>query len=563
MLVSTRLLWERRFRGAYGLSTYCVSDDNSLLLLMPRPLEPRTYDLSFVMPDASIKSVSDFTVETLHKLSASVNSTICVGMTGDDFYIFQNGKKARLFQNKFLLTVDVEMDVSGSRAAGAYSDLAGENFTVFLVNLDGSVVWAQDVDFVPRVVATATGGRAVVAAGENGVITCQDVSARDVWRFRTEQPVTAVYCTADAELVVYGTAMGEVGAIDAFGTRRWQARLPGFVSFTRHSLLSGLTAAVVTGPENVTTLYLMDSQGLQCGTFPMLEAATGVAFSPNGTTLATSQKTGVVSFYALTVHSAADYAVLPQDVLGTAATLLQEEKWIEACRLLYDACTHNRQDVHLASHLAIARMKLVKGVIQCSDALALSGDAKAAIELVAQARLVHPLCVELLERERSYTLSASMELTSRAVGQLDSNVDAAERLLVQAIEMWDENVDAREHLATILQTRVSIADANANDKLAGDDLQGALADFMAAQQLMPTQDRSEKIHELTIQHEYNLGLEEYDAGNYDQAKFQFAKVLQLQPDNRQARRYMDFAEQFARVAELQNDPLNDRFRLLE
>ncbi len=563
MSVRTKLLWERRYRAACGLSQFSVTDVGSVLLLCPRPLESRTYDLAMMHPDSSSRKVAELTVETLQKLSTSRSTNVCVGMTGDDFYVFHDGVKSRLFPSKYYLTVDVVMDETGIRAAGAYSDLAGENYTVFLTNLDGTVIWAEDVDFAPRVVATASGGRALVAAGDGGIITCQDTGAQDIWRFHADDSISALCCSKDVEEVVYGTDSGAIGAIDAFGTRKWESRYTGSIPLLASALTSGLTAAVVDSGELGNTIYLIDEQGVECGKLPILERVTGVGFSPDGSTLAVSQRNGVVSVYGITNYSAPVSATGAPDDVERAVMLLDQHNWLSACLLLMEICGKNKQDVHAARHLVAARVQLVHGAIEQAEDLAKRGDFSAALKVIAAARKAAELSTELAEYQRSLSIQASVTLTKQAELITEGDPIESERLLADALEIWDENLEAREHLAGILARRVIIADTKADEMVAAKNLEAAISALHTAQSIAATEERSAKIRILSIQSEFNLGLVEYDSGQYDKARFHFLKVLKLDPDNRQARRYLEFSEQFARAADQESDPLSNRFKMLE
>ncbi len=563
MPLRTKLLWERRHRGAYAIARYSLSDDGSLVILAPKPLEARTYDLEVVFADASVNSIAEFTVETLQKLSTSYRTNVCVGMTGDDFYSFHGNSKLRLFPNKYYLAVDVEMDETGTRAAGVYSDLGGENFTVFLTNIDGTVIWVEDVDYAPCVIATSSGGRAVVAAGDEGTITCQDAGARELWRFRADDMVTALWCSPDAQMVAFGTNSGSIAAIDSFGTRKWEVGFEGSVRLITSSLSSGLTAAVLQTGDASMSVYLVDERGVECGTFPVLETVTGISFSPNGCALALSQRNSVLSVYGITRDKVGDIATPPTDQFDEAIALLSEHKWLDACTLLSELCRNSPQDPRAARYLGVARLQLGQAVVDQANTFVGSGDFNSAISVVKAARLVAPLNTELLEHERSLTIQSSISLAKQAEQLAESDPPLAQRMLRESIQVWDENVEACELLAAILARQIHQADEAASKLLEEDDLEAGLAALHLAQSLAPTEERSAKIRIVSLQQEYNLGLKEYEAGNYDKAKFQFAKVLQLDPDNRKARRYFEFSERFARSEDLQNDPLSDRFKMLE
>src|SRR5579862_2968588 len=89
------LLWERRVRGVYPVAGYALRADGVLNVALPRPLEPRAYDLTRLALDGGSEVLAGFAVETLLKLDVAAQGGSCIGMTADDIYLFHAGEKHR------------------------------------------------------------------------------------------------------------------------------------------------------------------------------------------------------------------------------------------------------------------------------------------------------------------------------------------------------------------------------------------------------------------------------------------------------------------------------------
>ena len=83
-------------RGSYAVSRFALDDVGAVTLVLPRPLEPRAYNLTRLAADGSTEVRATFSVETLLEVEASAESDAVIGMTSDDLYLLNAGVKSRL-----------------------------------------------------------------------------------------------------------------------------------------------------------------------------------------------------------------------------------------------------------------------------------------------------------------------------------------------------------------------------------------------------------------------------------------------------------------------------------
>ena len=82
-----------------------------------------------------------------------------------------------------------------------------------------------------------------------------------------------------------------------------------------------------------------------------------------------------------------------------------------------------------------------------------------------------------------------------------------------------------------------------------------------AQTAHPTSERAAKIGRARTALEFSAGMVDYNARRYQEAVFQFKKVLVRDPEHAEARRFLGFAQSF--LTDASNNALTDRFNMLE
>src|SRR5687767_8566587 len=92
---SVNLLWQKRFRGLMPVAQHAVADNGCTLLIRPDEMERRTYQVLSVDPDGNGTELSAISVERVYRFDAVADGRLVLGMTGDDVYVFRDGKKAR------------------------------------------------------------------------------------------------------------------------------------------------------------------------------------------------------------------------------------------------------------------------------------------------------------------------------------------------------------------------------------------------------------------------------------------------------------------------------------
>ena len=160
---TVNLLWESKTRASYPVSRYAVSDDGSVTLAMPRPLEVRAFDLTSIDTAQTKRTGSGFSVETLVKLDVSSASGVSLGMTSDDLYLISEGKKNRFLGDKHLLYVDSSLSRDGKILTAGFSDMSGTSFCIAYGDISGEAHWLHEVSEPISCIALASDGMRVVA----------------------------------------------------------------------------------------------------------------------------------------------------------------------------------------------------------------------------------------------------------------------------------------------------------------------------------------------------------------------------------------------------------------
>jgi tetratricopeptide (TPR) repeat protein len=556
------LLWERRLRGVYPVSCYALGDDGTLMVAVPRPLEPRAYDLTRLALDGGSEIAAGFAVETLLKLEVSSRSSNCIGMTADDLYQFHAGDKHRFLGERQLFYIDVALNAEGQQIATVFSDRGGASFVLAYGDIEGRVAWLRDVDMPLTTVAISRSGNRIAAGTEGGVIQLFDSSRRDVWEFGQGEAVRALACSEDGVFVAYGTALGGIGVVDGQGTRLWEARLPGEV---RAIVLSGdgRVCAALCRPEtdpNTTRLFCLEETGRIGWEYDPEQVLPGLSLSGNGRFVATSARNGVITVFevvpgeraAAAIEQALTDAPERADALAAAGDLAG------ACAVLQAAVEANPGALAIYEQLTELKQRRKQAALALADERTAVNDYAEALSMLQALLGDDPLDLEIvgavirLRKERAAQLFDS---ASAAHGE------AAEAMLREALAVDPTLIAARRELAVLRARQTEEADAEAERLLAAGQLEAGVAAAERAQALDPTAVRANKLERAQTALEFAAGMAAYNEKRYQEAVFQFKKALHRDPSHTEAKRYLAFAQRFAQDSA--TDTLNDRFSRLE
>ncbi len=560
---SLNLIWERRIRGSYPVARYALDDDGTLALAVPRPLEARTYDLTRLALDGAAEQRFGFAVETLLKLEGGARADSLVGMTSDDLYLFHAGSKQRFLSDRRLIYIDAALSADGQRLATLFSDIAGASFAIAYGEIGGRVVWSLDLDVTPTVIAIGRDGARVAFGAEGGTVHLMDAARRHLWEFGQPEPVSAIACSSDGATVAYGTLLGGVGLVDSGGTRRWEARLPGAVTALALAGDGHLCAALCRpeGSPTASRLFCILNNGQIAWDYDAELALVGLTVSSDGRYLATGTRGGSVSVYEVVPGAAVEGADLDALRQQVAARLDagESELAVVALRALLAA---DPADVEAGEQRVALRAQLRETHLARARELRQVGDLEGAAAALDATLQDDPLDVETAQLLRDIRHERGREYLERARAcRLEEDDDAAENALLAALAIDPDAIEARRHLRDLRAKRAEANDREADARRAENDLEGAVSALERAQAQAPTRDRANRLERARIDLEFEIGMAAYNAKRYPEAVFQFKKVLQAVPDHAEAKRYLGYAQKFARDSS--TDSLNDRFSRLE
>jgi tetratricopeptide (TPR) repeat protein len=565
---TVNLLWERKYRGAYPPAPFALDAEGALTLAVPRPLETRTFDLTRLQADGGVTVRSSFSVETLIKLETAAYTDSVIGMTADDLYLFHGGSKVRFLSERRINYVDAAMSADGRVLAAAYSDIAGASFALAFGEANGAVTWLRELSAPVSAVAIARDGSRVAVGAEFGTVWLLDALRREVWEFAQEGAVRALACSAEGLHVAYGLEDGKVGLIGADGSRRWETRLPGEVFALALAGDGSLCAALCRRPDSPASahIYCLDATGTVGWDFDAEKRLLGLSLSESGRFLATGARDGTTAVYEVVPAEALGESrdrSAAGDPLAQAADLRQSGDLAGALRTLREALEHDPADCAGCDRLLATREAYLHEGFAEAQAHFAQGDFAAAIGLLGALLTEEPLQTEFAQTLRTARVGRSEALIADAQeASAGGRVTEAEMKLREAIAVAPIGpTPARMALAALFTRHAEEADAEADRLLAQGDLAGGLAALERAQSVAASRERTQKIGRAQTALEFATGMAAYHEKRYNEAVFQFKKVLARDSGHADAKRYLNFAQKFAQDAT--TEALSDRFSRLE
>lgn len=568
---NVNLCWELRQRGSYAVAPYALSDDGSVVLAMPRPMEVRSYDLvCLALPENKESIVAEyiktnlltFSSETLLKLVASPQSPLLLGMTADDIYLIQGTIKQRYLGDKHFLYADAALSSQGNALIVAYSDMSGTSFGTVYGHPSEKPTWVRESEVEISAVAVSPQGTTIVQGSVSGEIILLDVNGSILWAFDAVQPIQCIASCSHGSIIAYGTKHGEAGAIDSIGSRIWSAELPGRVVSIAITENGKLTAALCMQEENepLATLFLLNDAGQTLWSFDYPQRMVSVALSPNGTYLMVSGRDGSHSLYqavlgVATVHTKGG------NPLDDVSLLVDTAQWEEALTLLRETLEANPTDVACCQRLIDVEKRVFEALDMKAREQATMEELTDALETYAYLQQMLPHNPEVLLAWNRCRQRGSESLMEDAwISQTTGDMEEAQAALLQAIECEPHNLEARQRLGALRQTIAQEAEAEAKARMEASEYAQALESIERALASEPTPEREtlrQTILTLTDMHE---GMAAYEAKRYREAIFQFKKILVREPNHVEANRYLKFAQRFDQDGTVS---LDDRISRLE
>ena len=554
-IADIRLLSQRKARGTYAIHPNAIGHDGALTVAVPDDYEVRV--LHFTRHDSAERpSVIDtVSVETLRSLQLGPDGTIGIGITDDDFYIFNNGRKSRFLTDRRLAYHSVAL-AGNTRFAYVASDLLMHGYAVGLGDSSNRLLWTKDLQQPTEVVAISPNGKFIAVAGTAGeVLILSDTRDTLVTVHSGLFPI-GICIDNDATMAIVGRDMFDsqmkTKVVDSAGDYKLVANVDG----------EPCGVAVLPGGDIVAIPTIVDARSgkvVFVGTLDGVDAwellidagcPTGIALSPCGSYLGVSTREGAI--YRFEVDSVVKSAFSEAAAYEAFAQLIEAGdvaeailgfcgKWVKnqtsafadvservACDLgsaLNGLTIHEFRDVlrHIcgqptkvilpeifSSTINIATTSQIRQIV-LSEATTLVEqlDALKGIHAVTDLLIVSPEITELVDLYKASVSERVYQDMSAAIAA--GNLDRATELAVHANQSGIVGGNIHE-LHKKVNLERTLQDANVR----------------------------------------------YDAKDFSGALFGYRKVLRWLPDNREIKARIQFAE-----AMVSDSGLQDRFSRLE
>lgn len=551
-------------RASYAVSRNALNDAGVLTLAVPRPIEARAYDLTRLALDGAAEVRTTFSVETLLTVAASGESDAVIGMTADDLYLIREGTKSRFLSERRILYVASALSWDGRSLIAAFSDVAGSSFALAYGDIGGRVAWLREADGPLSAAALSPDGEWIAQASDNGKIWLFDSARRDFWTFAQDEPVRAVVCTPDGKHTAYATSRGSVGLIDREGSRQWEARLPGEALAIALADNASLCAVITytRGEEPLTRLYLLDGAGRIGWEHEAEHPIVALAMSPNGEYVATSTRNGMQTVYHVIAGDRQAPVATGQDVIALLSAPAPTAADTAAhVQMLRSALKERPTEVTACERLIAIQAEQTALLLAEAREFAERQEFAAAAESLERLWAIAPEEPELYTALRQNRALREQHEMARADSLLEEGqTEVATAVLTGILSYAPLSLEARRRLAALEAREVRNYDEEAELLLNAGDY-GAALDFLErAQRRAPSSDRAAKIRKSQIALELSVGMAHYNEKRYQEAIFQFRKVLAYDPTHSEAKRYLNFAQRFGQDS---NEAINDRFGRLE
>jgi tetratricopeptide (TPR) repeat protein len=540
---SVNLLWQHRFRGLLSVAHHSVAEDGRVLLIKPDDFEHRTYQLLDVQATGEVTELGAISVETVYKFDGLPGGRLVLGMTSDDIYIFRDGRKARFMPDRRVTYTDVHVAPVNGWFACSFSDPIFSVHGIAMGDANARLGWTRDLNSTPNRVAITSDGRVVVAGMQDGRLLAMDHLRAPLWECHQNEPITAVSLPDTGPRPVAGTALGTVMALDEDGGFRWRTPTGGTVLDVDTDSDARWAAALVSH-EGLHRVMCFGPDGAPVWEYDLEHQPNGVALSPNGRFLLISCVNGTVSLFGVDFTRAAPRVGGRRDFdFQTAQAAAAAGDLTAAREILSRLLEETPHDLPIARELGAVDAGLCERLRAEARAHAEEGRPLDALRVLDAAQEYFPWDAELFAERLTYRESAirACEEQARSL-EASGELEAASHAWLQLLRLDPHNLSTREslHRNRLLQAERLRQAGDAHQQRG--DLDSAVACWQQALEL----DDSEAIRERLRQAEVNrclaAGIAYYEAQRLPEAAFQLRKVLALDPDNIQARRYLGYTQ---------------------
>src|SRR5207245_1630102 len=132
------------------------------------------------------------TVERVRKFESTPSAAILLGLTQEQVYLFDEGRRSRLFNNRHVACHDAALARDGTRLVCAWSDMTGTTHTLGLNDTGGRLIWERSLDAAANRVAINAAGTLLLAGQADGELLAFDDRRRPLWEWSGGEAITAL-----------------------------------------------------------------------------------------------------------------------------------------------------------------------------------------------------------------------------------------------------------------------------------------------------------------------------------------------------------------------------------
>ena len=554
-IADIRLLSQRKARGTYAIHPNAIGDDGSLTVAVPDDYEVRVLHFTQHCSAERPTIVDTVSVETLRSLQLSPDGSVGIGITDDDFYIFNNGRKTRFLTDRRLAYHSVALAGNG-RFAYVASDLLMHGYAVGLGDSGNRLLWTKDLQQPTELVAISPNGKFIAVAGTAGEVFILTETRDVILTIHSGLFPVSLCIDNDATMAIVGRDMVDnqikAKVTDATGEYRLVTDIDGEPCGIS-VLPGGETIAVPTVVDARSGKVVFVGDNDEPGEWELLIDAgcpSGIALSSCGTYLGVSTRDGAI--YRFEVDSVAKTAISDVLALETFRKLVNAGEIAQAIR---DFCLKwvTNQTTEFAESAACAASDLVTALacLTFVDFAAFLKHKATYPEKILVPEVFNRAIVDAAAMQLRRALTSK---TTDVAEQLDvlASIQAITALVIlgpdvaREVSAYVDSVGLR--VFQEMSSQVASGNLDVAAKLAVDAGKAGLVN--AEVQVLQTKINLER----TLQ-DANA---RYDAKDFSGALFGYRKVLKWLPDNREIRARIHFAE-----AMVSDSGLQDRFSRLE
>jgi tetratricopeptide (TPR) repeat protein len=552
------LLWQRRYRGLLPFVANSLADDGQALLIRPDELEARTYQILSLGPDGQARELGAVSVETVSKFEVAPGGQFMLGVTDDDIYLFREGRKSRFLADRRVSYSDVALARQGGLFGCAFSDMMFASHTAALAEMGGRLAWTKDLAAPVNRVAITYDGRTVAIGGADGSVLALDHLRATVWECLQPEPVTALALGEAAHPCAAGTEAGSVFSIDGSGAVVWQTavELP-----VRALAMDSAGEWVVAAAGDATggLLVCFDREGAPVWETELATQPTGLALSPNGRFVGVSLQEGSALLFEADFGAARAAGRPAESELAEVETLVTAGHLPAARARLLELLERDPACLPAGERLADVEDRVVEERLVAARALAEEGNRGEALALLGETAQRFPYHAGLFAercRLREAAVAGFQEAADRSLAADDA--ESALAALRELLRFDPRHQAAREQLAATQRRMADQLAAEGDACASRRDLAGALERWQKASALAPSPELEGRIRRGEIERSLAAGTALYQHGRFAEAAFQFKRVLALDPQHEEARRYLGYSQSAAGES-----LISSRFRKLE